>query len=95
MTGSIVEATVIDLSGKFCPEVVLCVSSQINQMARPALLEVISTDPLSEIDVPLYVMRAGLGLLRQWRQDGSIHFMITLPEPGPQSEPKRTEDSND
>lgn len=69
----------LDLSGKFCPEVVLCVKSYIETLPAGARLTVISTDPLSGVDIPLFARRTGLTLLRQSREGGSLQFELALP----------------
>lgn len=69
----------LDLSGKCCPEVVLLVKATIERLSAGATLTVISTDPLSEIDIPLFAMRAGIVIHRQQRDGARIQFQMQLP----------------
>jgi len=74
---------ILDLTGKFCPEVVLCVRSRVRTLPAGSALAVVSTDPLSEIDIPLYAMRAGLSLERVQRVGEAILYHLVLPAGGP------------
>ncbi len=67
---------ILDLSGKFCPEVVLAVRARMEAMPAGHALHVWSTDPLSEIDIPLYAMRAGIEVIRRWREADGFRFIL-------------------
>jgi TusA-related sulfurtransferase len=78
MTGQPAVPEMLDLTGKFCPEVVLCVKAHVETLPSGSALSVISTDPLSEIDIPLFAMRAGIAITHQEREGESIHFRLLL-----------------
>ncbi len=68
----------LNLEGKFCPEVVLRVKSEIDTLPVGTTLEVLSTDPLSEIDIPLFAMKAGHQLKRIDAGEGQHRFALTV-----------------
>lgn len=72
---------VLDLSGKFCPDVVLAVRSYMESAPPDREICVWSTDPLSEIDIPLYAMRAGIDVVRRWREAESFRFILVRRSP--------------
>jgi tRNA 2-thiouridine synthesizing protein A len=72
------QTALLDLSGLFCPEVVLRVASHVKTMTPGARLEIVSTDPLSAIDVPLFGLRGGHDVQKRIDADGRQHFLLTV-----------------
>mgnify|MGYP002622862356 CR=1 FL=1 len=66
----------LDLRGLNCPEPVLRASRAIREVEVGDALVLECTDPLTTIDIPLFVSRAGHLLERQERQDGLLVFTI-------------------
>ncbi len=68
----------LDLSGLNCPEVVLRLREHATTLPGGARLEVVSTDPLSRIDIPLYARKAGHALESERGEAGKFHFVLRL-----------------
>lgn len=66
----------LDLTGLNCPHVVLRLAEHMRGLARGHRLAVTASDPLSAIDVPFYLHRAGHRLLSREKLDGRILFVI-------------------
>ncbi len=66
----------LDLSGLHCPDVVLRLADCIRTLGPSHRLTVISTDPLSTIDIPFFLERAGHTLISQTRRDGQVVFVM-------------------
>lgn len=66
----------LDLQGVYCPEVVLRVRAFIESMPEGAALNVISTDPLSVIDLRLFAMKAGHTLEHHSVEDKLFRFVL-------------------
>ncbi|MCP8937555.1 sulfurtransferase TusA family protein [Alsobacter sp. SYSU M60028] len=71
-------ATSLDLSGKVCPEVVLLVAKAARGLPPGALLHVVSTDPLSRIDIPLMALKAGHELAEGDHEGGAFFFTLRV-----------------
>lgn len=65
----------LNLIGLVCPEVVLRVSECAAACADGEVVEVESSDPVSVIDVPLFLKKAGHRLLES-RSAGTIHCFV-------------------
>lgn len=74
---------VLDLSGLFCPVVVLEIARAVRENPHIEWFEIVSTDPLSAIDVPVYAARNGL-LFTACGADpaGGLRFRIARPPAG-------------
>lgn len=72
----------LDLSGLACPHVVLRLADHMRGLAAGASLAMTSTDPLSAIDVPFYLARAGHLLLAESKAAGRFTFVIRCKGPG-------------
>ena len=70
------EPGLLDLSGLACPQVVLRLADHMRTLPPGSCLTVVCTDPLSAIDVPFFLHRAGHELLAQAREQGSYRFVI-------------------
>lgn len=66
----------LDLAGLLCPHVVLRLADHLRTLPPGARLAVISTDPLSAIDVPFYLEKVGHRLISRSRSDGRITFVV-------------------
>lgn len=71
----------LDLTGLFCPEVVLAVAERVSTLAGGDRLEVLSTDPLSRIDIPVYVARQRHELIEMRGEGSSLRFVIEVRKP--------------
>ncbi len=72
------DCPMLDLSGRFCPEVVLAVADFVRNMPAGARVMITATDPLSGIDLPLFAMKAGHGLEKLAQDAGALRFLLTL-----------------
>jgi len=68
--------TVLDLTGLLCPLPVLRAGKRLAAMAPGAVLTVIATDPMAEIDMPHFCTERGYLLLAQSREGQSFIFRI-------------------
>lgn len=68
----------LDLSGKFCPQVVLEIAEFARQQPADAQILIISTDPLSTIDVPLFAMKQGHQLEILVQNEAECRFLLTI-----------------
>jgi len=70
------EDALIDARGLRCPLPVLKLEKRIESLASGAALTVLATDPMAEIDIPLYCRQRGHACLLQ--RDGDVlRFEIT------------------
>ena len=68
----------LDLSGLFCPAVVLEVRTFVDQCSPATLVEVISTDPLSMIDIPLFARKSGHRIEHAGQDAGKCVFRLLV-----------------
>lgn len=66
----------LDLKGLKCPLPVLKTRKAMGRLAEGARVRVVSTDPMSVIDIPHYCSEAGHRLLSQAAEDGTHVFLI-------------------
>ena len=66
----------LDCLGLFCPEPVFRTRKEIDQLAVGEVLELIADDPAAEEDIPRLVKNLGLELLKMFKEDDEIHFLI-------------------
>ena len=66
----------LDLTGLNCPHVVLRLAEHMRGVPPGSRVTVVSTDPLSAIDVPFYLDKVGHLLVSRRRDDGRITFVI-------------------
>lgn len=67
---------VLDASGLTCPLPVLRAQKHLRNMGAGQVLLLVSTDAVSETEVPLYCEQAGHSLLHSDRQDGVWRFWL-------------------
>jgi tRNA 2-thiouridine synthesizing protein A len=66
----------LDASGLKCPLPVLKARKALAGMSEAEVLEVITTDPMSVVDLPVFCAQAGHRVVREARHDGSFVFVI-------------------
>ena len=66
----------IDTSGLSCPLPVLKARKLLIGMQPGEVLEVVTTDPMSIVDMPVFCAQAGHTILREERQDACFVFAI-------------------
>ncbi|MBM3520292.1 MAG: sulfurtransferase TusA family protein [Alphaproteobacteria bacterium] len=71
--------TVLDLTGLLCPLPVLKAGKRLAGMAPGAVLTVIATDPMAEIDMAHFCRERGYLLMEQSREGQSFIFRIARP----------------
>lgn len=71
----------LDLSGKFCPQVVLDVAEFARHHPSGARIFITSTDPLSTLDIPLFAMKQGHTLEIVTKDPPTLQFILTIRTP--------------
>jgi tRNA 2-thiouridine synthesizing protein A len=66
----------LDTSGLNCPLPVLKARKILMAMAPGETLEVVTTDPMSVVDMPVFCAQAGHDIVREIRGDGHFVFVI-------------------
>lgn len=66
----------LDASGLTCPMPVLRAQKQLRAMQTGEVLEVLSTDPVSKTEMPLFCEQAGHALLHSSESEGEWRFWI-------------------
>ena len=66
----------LDLRGLKCPYPVLKTENRLSGMPSGALLEVVTTDPLSAIDIPHFCNENGHELVSQEKTGAGHRFVI-------------------
>jgi tRNA 2-thiouridine synthesizing protein A len=66
----------LDASGLSCPLPVLKVRKRLNGMAPRERLEVVTTDPLSVIDMPVFCAQAGHRIVAEEKHGDRFVFVI-------------------
>lgn len=66
----------LDASGLACPLPVLKARKALAGMAAAETLEVITTDPMSVVDMPVFCAQAGHRIVREEKRGGSFVFVI-------------------
>ena len=74
----------LDTSGLNCPLPVLKARKILIGMRPGEILEVITTDPMSVVDMPVFCAQAGHTIVREERLDG--RFVFTLERGAGESE---------
>jgi len=67
---------ILDCLGLYCPMPVFKTRIELDKMEVGQILEVIADDPAAEEDIKSLVNRIGQELLKVWREDDQIHFLI-------------------
>jgi tRNA 2-thiouridine synthesizing protein A len=66
----------LDASGLSCPLPVLKARKALIAMAPAERLEVVTTDPMSVVDMPVFCAQAGHRSVREEKRNGSFVFVI-------------------
>jgi len=66
----------LDASGLICPLPVLKARKILIGMAPGEVLEVVTTDPMSVVDMPVFCAQAGHTIIREEKQDRRFVFAI-------------------
>jgi len=66
----------LDASGLTCPLPVLKARKRLAGMAPGERLEVVTTDPMSVVDMPVFCAQAGHRVLEQVRLETGFRFLI-------------------
>jgi len=66
----------LDASGLTCPLPVLKARKALIGMRPGEILEVVTTDPMSVVDMPVFCAQAGHTILREEKQDSRFVFAI-------------------
>jgi tRNA 2-thiouridine synthesizing protein A len=66
----------LDTSGLNCPLPVLKARKILIGMRPGEILEVITTDPMSVVDMPVFCAQAGHTIVREEKQDGRFVFTV-------------------
>jgi len=69
MPAAVINETILDLRGVRCPHVVLRAKKALRAVPVGGMLVLECTDPLTVIDVPLFVTQTGHVLSAQEKQD--------------------------
>lgn len=69
-------ASTLDLAGLRCPHVVLRLAEHLSALPPGVRVRVVSTDPMSAIDVPFYLEKVGHRLVSRTRSAGGITFVV-------------------
>jgi tRNA 2-thiouridine synthesizing protein A len=66
----------LDASGLSCPLPVLKARKILIGMRPGGILEVVTTDPMSVVDMPVFCAQAGHAIVREEKQDDRFVFTI-------------------
>ena len=66
----------LDLAGLKCPLPALRTGKALKSLAAGTKLEVVCTDPMAAVDIPVMVQKSGDRVARMTRQDERIVFLI-------------------
>jgi tRNA 2-thiouridine synthesizing protein A len=66
----------LDTSGLACPLPVLKARKVLMAMRPGEVLEVVTTDPMSVVDMPVFCAQAGHTIVREEKDDGGFVFTI-------------------
>jgi tRNA 2-thiouridine synthesizing protein A len=66
----------LDASGLVCPLPVLKARKALMAMIPGERLEVVTTDPMSVVDMPVFCAQAGHRVIRETRRESDFIFLI-------------------
>jgi TusA-related sulfurtransferase len=66
----------LDCIGLYCPEPVFRTRQELDKLTVGQVLEMIADDPAAEADIPSFAKRTGHQLLKMWKENNQIHFLI-------------------
>ncbi len=68
--------TVLDAIGLFCPEPVMLLHSKVAEVSSGGLIEVRTTDPSTQRDIPKFCQFLGHKLIEQFQRDDVFVYRI-------------------
>ena len=66
----------LDTKGLYCPEPVMMLHSKIDEIGSGELIELLSTDPASQRDIPKFCQFLGHQLIEQYEKDDCYIYRI-------------------
>ncbi len=66
----------LDATGLICPLPVLMARTALMALAPGAMLEVVTTDAMSVVDMPVFCAQAGHRVVREERRESDFVFVI-------------------
>ncbi|UZE94641.1 sulfurtransferase TusA [Alkalimarinus alittae] len=66
----------LDTKGLYCPEPVMMLHTQIDDLAAGDILEVLATDPSTKRDIPKFCAFLGHELLEQGEKESIYYYLI-------------------
>ena len=66
----------LDCIGLYCPEPVFRTRQELDKLTVGQVLEMIADDPAAEADIPSFAKQTGHKLLKMWKENNQIHFLI-------------------
>jgi TusA-related sulfurtransferase len=66
----------LDCIGLYCPEPVFRTRQELDKLSVGQVLEMIADDPAAEADIQSLVKRTGHEILKMWKENKQIHFLI-------------------
>ena len=70
------ENYVLDCVGLYCPAPVMNARETIDQLSPGDIMEVIADDLAAQEDIPRWAKRSGHTLLKFWKEESELHFLI-------------------
>ncbi len=67
---------VLDCVGLYCPAPVMNARETIDRLSPGTVMEVIADDRAAQEDIPRWAKRAGHTLLKSWKEEDELHFLI-------------------
>lgn len=72
-----IEATsVLDTSGKCCPMPMVETNKTLKKMSEGEILQIIATDPGTQVDIPSWCERTGNKLLAAHEQENTFTYYV-------------------
>ncbi|MDB6096409.1 MAG: response regulator SirA [Francisellaceae bacterium] len=68
--------TIVDTRGLLCPEPLLKTKIALATIAPGDILEIISTDPSSELDMRVFIRQSGHLMLNSWQEGNEYYFLL-------------------
>jgi len=66
----------LDCIGLYCPEPVFRTRQELDKLTVGQVLEMVADDPAAEADIQSLLKRTGHKLLKTWKENNEIHFLI-------------------
>lgn len=66
----------LDCVGLYCPMPVMRAKEEIDRLKKGDLLKIVADDLAAAEDIPRWARRAGHRLLKMWRDEDELHFLV-------------------